>query len=145
MFRKTLLLAMLALTGAMLAGHARFEPSQAAQDKAAAKEPPYTHVVIFYLKPDAPKDAAAGMIADAHQLLAKIPSVRGIKCGRPAEKATPDFAKSDYQVGLAVLFDNFEGLDAYLKHDLHTEYVKRHLKHVDEKKLLVYDFSNQQK
>lgn len=145
MIRKTLLAVVLA--GAWLAaGHVAPEQGRAAdkEQKPAAKAP-YVHVVIFYLKKDAPANAAEEMIADATNLLAKIPTVREVRCGRPADKATPMFAKNDYQVGLMVLFDNYDGLKTYLDHELHTKYVEKHLKHVDEKKLLVFDFSNQTK
>jgi hypothetical protein len=103
----------------------------------------YVHSVVFYLKKDAPKGAVEGLIADAHSLLAKIESVRGLKVGRPAERATPDVAVTDYQVGLLVLFDDYEGLKRYLDHPKHKEYVDRHLKYVE--KVLVYDFVNQAK
>jgi hypothetical protein len=102
---------------------------------------PFVHSVIFYLKKDAPKDATENMIADSHKLLAKIPSVKGVWAGRPSDKSTPKFAATDYQFGLLVLFENADGLKIYLDHDLHTEYVKRHEKHID--RVLAYDFANQ--
>jgi hypothetical protein len=117
----------------------------AAADKAEKGSAPYVHVVIFYLKPEAPSGAVQEMIADAHELLAKIPSVRGVQAGRPAAQATPDLAQKDYQVGLVVLFDNYDGLKTYLDHPLHTKYVEKHGKHVEMKKLQIYDFINQQK
>lgn len=48
-----------------------------------------TRVTAVYLKEDAPRDEAEKIIADGHRLLAKIPSVKGLWIGRPAEKATP--------------------------------------------------------
>jgi hypothetical protein len=120
-------------------------PGRAADDKAAPRTAPYVHVVIFHLKKDAPTGTADALIADAFEILAKIPSVRGIQAGKPADKATPDFARKDYQVGLVVLFDNFEGLETYLKHPLHLKYVDKHLKYIDETRLAVYDFLNQKK
>jgi hypothetical protein len=116
--------------------------SSRADDKPGAKaDAPYVHCVIFYLKKDAPKDTAKALIADAHEILAKIPTVRSIKIGLPAEKATPKFAVNDYQVGLLVLVDNFDGLKTYLEHPLHLKYVEKHEKHLE--KVLVYDFINQ--
>jgi hypothetical protein len=112
-------------------------------DPAALSPAPFVHTVIFHLKKDAPEGAAQGLITDAHELLAKIPSVRALRIGRPAERATPDFAQKDYQVGLLVLFDDYEGLKTYLDHPLHQKYVEKHLKNVDAEKLLVYDFVNQ--
>jgi hypothetical protein len=112
------------------------------QKKGAAKAP-YVHAVIFHLKKESPKDAAENAIADVHKLLAKIPSVRGVWAGRPAEKSTPKFAVKDYDFGLLVLLDNYEGLQEYLDHALHTEYVEKHAKHFE--KVTVYDFVNQMK
>ena len=114
------------------------ERSGAAEPKAEAG---YVHTVILYVKKDAPKNLADAMIADAHKLLAKIPSVRSIKAGRPAEKHTPNVAVTDYTVGLLVMFDNYEGLKAYDEHPLHKQYVEKHLPHIE--KVLVYDFMNQ--
>src|SRR5262249_23217950 len=121
-------------------GLAASDMPASAADKADA---PYIHAVIFYLKKDAPKDEAKALIADATELLAKIPTVRGVKAGLPAEKSTPKFAVTDYQVGLLVFFDNFDGLKTYLDHPLHVKYVEKHEKHID--KVVVYDFINQLK
>jgi hypothetical protein len=119
-------------------GHAK----EKKKEKGAAK-PPYVHAVIFYLKKDAPKDEVETLIDDSHKLLAKIPSVKGLWVGRPAEKSTPKFAVTDYQVGLLVLFDNADGLTEYLDHKLHLEYVEKHAKHFE--RVPVYDFINQKK
>ena len=113
--------------------------------KQAAKpgKAPYVHTVIFSLKKDAPDKAVEGLIADAHHMLAKIPTVRDLRAGRPAEKATPKYASKDYQVGLVIFFDDFEGLETYLEHPLHREYVEKHGGSIDLEKLRVYDFVNQ--
>lgn len=116
-------------------------PAPAADEKQG--DAPYVHTVIFYLKKDAPKDTAKAMIDDAFELLAKIPSVRGIKSGLPAAQSTPKFAVTDYQVGLVVLFDNYAGLDTYLKHPMHDKYVEKHMKYIE--KALVYDFVDKTK
>lgn len=125
-----------------LGGH----PSVRSADKTAdAKQPNYVHTVIFYLKKDAPKEEGQALIDDAFALLSKIPSVKGIRAGLPAGKATTPNEKDpqvivpkDYQVGLLVLFDNFDGLQTYIDHPLHVKYVDKHLKHVE--KVMVYDF-----
>jgi hypothetical protein len=109
--------------------------------KKGIKSAPYVHAVFFYLKKDAPKKADDSMIADAHILLAKIPSVKGVWAGRPAEKHTPKVAVTGYEVGLLVLFENANGLFSCLDHDLHTQYVNKHEKHIE--KVVVYDFLNQ--
>jgi hypothetical protein len=110
---------------------------------AQAADPPYVHTVIFYLKKDAPKSEVAALIKDSHELLGKIPTVKKLMVGRPAEMATPEYAIKDYQVGLLVLFDDFAGLKTYLEHPLHTEFLKKHGEFWD--KVPVYDFINQTK
>jgi hypothetical protein len=105
----------------------------------------YLHVVVFRLKKDAPKSALPEIIADCHTMLAKIPSVRQVKAGRPAEKATPKLARTDYDLALLVLVDDADGLTAYLEHPLHLAFVKKHGKHFDMERLRVFDFVNQRK
>jgi hypothetical protein len=147
MLRKTLFVVVLALVGVTLgvgfAGSARTAAKDAAPsaDKAAQ----FVHTVIFRLKKDAPANEVEALIADAHELLRPIPTVRDLRIGRPAEKATPDFAHKDYQVGLLVLFDDFDGLKTYLDHPMHQKYVEKHVKYVDTDKPFVYDFVNQKK
>jgi hypothetical protein len=105
--------------------------------------PPYIHTVVFYLKADAPKDETEKIIADAHGLLARIPSVKGLWIGRPAEKATPKLAITDYHVAWTLLFDDYAGLQEYLDHPLHVQFREKHAKHAE--RVLVYDFLNQRK
>ncbi|MCC6420596.1 MAG: Dabb family protein [Gemmataceae bacterium] len=107
------------------------------------KRAEYVHTVFFYLKKDAPAGEVEALIKDTHKLLGKIPSVRGLWVGRPAAKSTPKFALTDYQVGLLVFFDDYSGLQTYLDHPLHTEYLEKHGKYWD--KVPVYDFANQKK
>ena len=122
------------------------EPLKAVkEDKAAAKAPPYVHVVVFRLAKDAPEGEAEAMIADCHEMLGKISSVRELKVGRPAEKATPNVAKKDFQVALLVLFDDADGLKTYLDDKLHLDFINKHGKHWDREKLEVFDFQNQAK
>jgi hypothetical protein len=109
----------------------------------AKKQAPYMHAVIFYLKKDAPKGTDQALIEDSHKLLAKIPSVRQLWVGRPAKDATPKVAVTDYAVGLTIAFDDYAGLKTYIDHDLHTQYVDKHGKHIE--KVLVYDFNNEMK
>jgi Stress responsive A/B Barrel Domain len=98
----------------------------------------YVHTVIWYFRDDAPKDEADTLIADAHRLLAKIPSVRGLWIGRPADQATPKLAQTDYQVGMMLLFDDYAGLKDYLDHELHLEFRAKHAHHAQ--RVPVFDF-----
>jgi hypothetical protein len=140
MIRKCSMLLVLVTAGTIL-GTALIGPSQGQgrRDRRVVplKSPPFVHTVFFYLKKDAPANEADALIADAQKLLAKIPTVRGIRAGKPATQGTP-IAVKDYQVGLLVQFDDAEGLHTYADHPLHKEYVSAHEKNWD--KVLVYDF-----
>jgi len=131
----------LVVTGAVL-GSTLVNPTQGQgrRDRRTVirKPAPFVHTVIFYLKKEAPATEADALIADSQKLLAKIPTVREIRAGKPAEKATP-IATKDYQVGLLVLFDDADGLHTYLDHPLHKEYVSNHEKNLE--KVVVYDFA----
>lgn len=105
---------------------------------------PYVHAVVLYLKADAPTGEAEALLADCHEMLAKIPTVRLLKAGRAAEKALMP-AKKDFAVGLVMLFDDVEGCQAYIDHPLHKKFVEKHLMHLDTDKLGVYDFVNAKK
>lgn len=140
MWRKGFMLIVVLAGGAIL-GSIFMGPIQGQVRKdrriAPRKAPSFVHTVYFILKKDAPANEADSLIADTQKLLGKIPSVREIKAGKPAEKATPISAK-DYHVGLLVLFDDADGLHTYVDHPLHKEYVSNHEKNLE--KVLVYDF-----
>ncbi len=141
MSRKSTMYIALVVAGLIL-GSALINPmqGQVRRDRRVVvprKSPPLVHTVIFYLKKDAPANEADGLIADSQKLLAKIPTVREIRAGKPADKATPIAAK-DYQVGLLVLFDDSDGLHTYADHPLHKEFVANHEKNFD--KVVIYDF-----
>ena len=122
--KRKLLVAALAVAGCLLAG--------AVVHSAAEKK-------------DAPKEAVSELVADCHEMLAKVPSVRELRAGRPAEKGTPSLAKKDFSVALTVCFDDYDGLMAYDKHELHQKFVKKHLPNIQIDKLLVYDSEDQAK
>lgn len=105
--------------------------------------PPYVHSVIVYFKKETPPAKVEACIADCHKVLAKIASVKSLWAGRPAEKATKDLAVKDFQVGLTLLFDNYEGLKAYEDDPAHVKFVETYLPVVE--KILVYDVLNQAK
>jgi len=117
--------------------------SSSAKAQISAKSPPFAHAVIFYLKADAPSGEADAVIADCHSMLSTIPTVRELRAGKPAEKEKPDNAKKDYQVGLLVMFDDLKGLETYIDHPQHKEFVAKHGKFIDREKLSVYDFADQ--
>jgi hypothetical protein len=141
MFRKQIVLLALA-AGLFMVRDTSADAVKAEKKETAAKEAPFAHVVIFQLKKDAGADATASLIADSHEMLEKIPTVRSLKVGRPSEKTEANSVK-DYQVGLLVMFDDQEGLKTYAGHEEHLKFVKKHAKNFD--KVLVYDFINSAK
>ncbi len=138
--RRTLLLSMLVVA---IGATANAVSADAKSDKKG--HAPYAHVVVFRMKENAPKDAVEKALADCHELLAKIPSVRSVRAGRPAAKGTPDVPKMQYDFALLVLVEDADGLEAYLKHPLHLEFVKKHGPYFDREKLQVFDFLDQSK
>jgi hypothetical protein len=136
-------LTMIATCGLVAAATANAEEKK--ENKASgSKAAPYVHVVIFTIKKDAPDDAADKLLVDCHDLLAKIPTVRELRAGKPADKAT-EIAKKDYQIGLMVLFDDYDGLKTYIDHKLHQQFLERNKQFLEEKSLSVYDFIDGQK
>ena len=145
MKRKLLAAAAVAAAGVILAVAAVRSAAEKKDDAPKKAKARFVHTVIFTLKKDAPKDEEAQMIADCHEMLGKIPSVRQLRAGRPAEKGTPSLAKKDYAVALTIFFDDYDGLMTYDKHELHKKFVEKHLPHVEVEKLLVYDSEDQAK
>jgi hypothetical protein len=141
--RRTLLFGMMVL--AIGAAACAVVAEEAKSDKKG--QAPFAHVVIFRMKKDASKDAVETAIADCHDLLSKIPSVRSIRAGKPAVKATEEkgIPKMEYDFALLVLVEDSDGLEAYLKHPLHLEFVKKHGPHFDREKLQIFDFLDQSK
>jgi dienelactone hydrolase len=98
----------------------------------------FVHVVLFWLKKDAPADTKQKMIADAETQLKQIPGVRHIWAGRPAMTPRP-VVDNSYDVGLCVIYDDKAAHDAYQTHDLHTQFGANYKAHWE--KVLVYDFA----
>ena len=115
------------------------------EEKVAGKAAAFTHIVLFRLTKDAPEGEVDSLITDCHAILGKISTVRDLKAGRPSDKATPNIAKSDYQVALLVLFDDADGLKTYVDDKSHQDFIKKHGKYWDRDKLEVFDFQSQTK
>jgi hypothetical protein len=146
MVRKAVLVSvLLAGTAIICMGVAGLGRAAAKGDKSTADKPPFVHVVIFHLRSDAPEGEADALIADAHEMLRSIPTVRDLRVGKPAPKTGSGLAKTDYQVGLMILFDDPEGVATYAKHPQHLKYVEKHGKYIELKKLDIYDFIDQKK
>jgi Stress responsive A/B Barrel Domain len=100
------------------------------------KNTKYVHTVILKLKSDSDSTEGQSLLDDLPSL-SKISTVRGLWYGRPADKATPDFANKDFTVGITVLFDNYDGLKKYLDDPVHKKLADTHLKFFE--KPVVYD------
>ncbi len=143
MLRRTLYLAVLALVGATGWASSSYSARVADAGKPQTSSAPFVHVVIMTLKRSAPEKEVDALIADAHEMLQSIPTVRDLRAGRPDDKATSNLVRKDYSVALMLLFDDHEGLQTYTNHPNHLNYVKKHMQYLDTSKLLVYDFMNQ--
>jgi len=131
-----LLVSLLALALVSTAG-SRDRAAVKAEAKAGGA---YVHVVLFTMKKDTAASTIDEVIGDCHKMLGKIAAVRSVQAGRRAEKGTPKVAKTNYDVGLLVRVDDFEGLQKYLDDPLHVAFVKKHEKHFDMDRLQVFDF-----
>ena len=93
-----------------------------------------THVVLFTLRADAGPDAAARLVGDALAQLTTIPGVSNLSAGRVLQ------SDSDFDVALAMQFEDAAGLDAYRVHPIHQAYVAYLETVVGQRQ--AYDFEN---
>jgi hypothetical protein len=98
----------------------------------------FVHTVFFYLKPETSAAAREKLLKECHDVLGKIPTVKNLWAGVPAN--TPrDVVDNSYGVGLTVTFADRAGHDVYQEHPLHLKFI------ADNKawwaRVQVYDFS----
>jgi hypothetical protein len=97
----------------------------------------FTHVVLFWVRPDAPAGARQQLLDDCRTLLAKIETLRFFDAGVPA--MTPrEVVDNSYHVGLLTVFADKAGHDLYQEHPLHQEFLRRNKASFDRVK--IYDF-----
>jgi len=97
----------------------------------------FSHVVIFWTKPELP-NGADELIAGARQYLQNVPGVRHFHVGKMVPSHRPVVDQS-YQVALNIGFDNKKSQDAYQDHPQHVEFVEKVFKKVCNR-VVVYDF-----
>ena len=129
MLRTTILGISISLIILSLQGCASSEP--------LARTAPFAHVVLFKTKSGTP-EAAATIVRDVNEMLAHLPTVKGLWVGSPAPTATRPIVDANYDVGLLVLFEDQKGLQEYLDHPTHVEFAK---KHDTECQVRVFDFT----
>ena len=96
------------------------------------------HVVYFWLNDNAPADEAAKLAESCRSLLGKIPTVRHLWAGGPAETPRRDVVDASYAVGLIVVLDDAgKSHEVYQEHPLHKQFIEQHKQHW--KKVQIYD------
>jgi hypothetical protein len=133
----------LVMLGACCVLSANWSAREIRAEKKTAGRAGFVHTVIFYLKKDVPESTVDTIIADARDLLVEVPTVRGLKVGRRSEKSNGERNDKEFQIGLLVLFDGYDGLQEYNVHPKHKEFVARHLKSFE--KIAVFDFEDTSK
>jgi len=98
----------------------------------------YVHCVFFTFKAGTPASAIEAQIADAQELLGKIPTVRVIHSGGRDVEMNRPVSVTDFDIGLIVICDDKPGYQVYADHPLHMEYIKRYKENWD--KLRVCDY-----
>ncbi len=99
---------------------------------------PFCHVVIVKLKGNATPAQKADLLRDVRDLLAPIPTVKGVWAGQPAPTSNLPFVDTNYDVGFCITFGDLKGLIYYNDHPRHVEFVSKYKDSVD---VRVFDFS----
>jgi hypothetical protein len=99
----------------------------------------FSHVVIFWTKPEKP-GAADELLAGMRRYLKSIPGVLQFHAGKMvrSERAVVD---QTYQVALNVMFQDKKTQDAYQVHPSHLEFVEKVFK-PNCARVVVYDFED---
>lgn len=97
----------------------------------------FSHVVIFWTKPDQP-NAVDDLIAGAEKFLKTIPGLIHFHIGRMVPSHRP-VVDQTYQVALNTVFTTKQAQDDYQVHPQHIEFVEQVFKRVCQK-LVIYDF-----
>lgn len=97
----------------------------------------FSHVVIFWTKPEVP-NAADELLAGMEKLLKPIPGVVTFHAGKMVGSHRPVVDQS-YQVALNLVFPDKKAQDDYQIHPMHVEFVNGVFKKTCQK-VVVYDF-----
>ena len=97
----------------------------------------FSHVVIFWTKPELP-NAADELVAGMEKYLRPISGVHGFHVGRMV-KSPREVVDQSYQVALNLQFDHKQAQDDYQVHPLHLEFVEKCFK-PNCARAVIYDF-----
>ena len=98
-----------------------------------------SHCVIFWIKPEAPADAADVLLAGCYQYLKDLPGVVNFHAGKMVPSHRPVVDQS-YQVGLNVIFTDKAAEEAYQIDPAHLEFIEKVFKPLCDK-AVIYDFA----
>ncbi len=98
----------------------------------------FSHVVIFWTKPEKP-DSADALLAGMEKYLRPIPGALSFHIGRMVPSPRPVVEQS-YQVALNLVFPDKQAQDDYQVHPLHLEFVEKSFK-PNCARAVVYDFA----
>jgi len=99
----------------------------------------FSHVVIFWAKPDQP-GAAEALLEGARKYLRQPPGIVHFHVGRMAPSHRPVVEQS-YHVALNIVFDSKQTQDNYQSHPAHVEFIEKVFKpHCA--RVAVYDFED---
>jgi len=97
----------------------------------------FSHVVIFWTRPENPK-AAAELLAGAEKYLRPIPGIAHFHVGRMVGSPRP-VVDQTYQVALNITFRDKKAQDDYQAHPMHVDFVEKVFK-PNCARCVVYDF-----
>jgi hypothetical protein len=97
----------------------------------------FSHVVIFWTKPEIP-GAADALVAGAEKYLRPVPGVRLFHVGKMVGSER-GVVEQTYQVALNLTFDTKKDQDDYQVHPSHIEFVEEVFK-PNCARVVVYDF-----
>jgi len=99
----------------------------------------FSHIVIFWTKPEIP-EAADKLVAGMNRYLKPIPGVLQFHVGRMvgSERVV---VEQTYQVALNLVFPDKKSQDEYQTHPKHLEFVEKVFK-PNCRKVVVYDFED---
>ncbi len=99
----------------------------------------FSHVVIFWIKPEAAPEAADALLAGCHQYLAGLPGVLSFHAGKMVSSPR-EVVEQSYQVGLNLVFVDQAAEAAYQVHPQHLEFIDKVFKPLCAR-AVIYDFA----
>ena len=113
-------------------------PATSCATPAVAAPGQLAHTVYFWLKPDAPPETAAAMIAFYRTEVSPLPGVLRVLVGEPRRVDAPrDVVDTSYTLGATTVFATAADEDVWQTHPVHQRFLDRFAPHFG--KVQVYD------